>query len=484
MRQPPNMSHAIDVPLAPSQIMFAVDAPPEPLLLVSVVLGLMLLLVSGLLILRIRRERREMERLRWGAERFARGKLDRRINATGPERVMRVAESMNHMAAQLDERFQAVVRQRNELEAVLSSMVEGVIAVDADERVMTMNRAASHLLSVDPVVAIGQSIQAIVRSSTLHRLVSEALTAPGPVEGEVVVRPKEPSGEMREGERFLLVTGSVLHGAAEGRIGALLVLNDVTQLRRLETVRKDFVANVSHEMRTPITAVKGAVETLLDRSDHQPEDVDRLLQIIRRHADRMFAILEDLLTLARLDQQEGPATLELEPGSAASLLQGAAEACQMFAESRQSAIQLDAPTDLRVPMNRQMLEQALVNLIENAIKYSPPGRDVQVRARRRDGEVIISVIDRGEGIEPQHLRRIFERFYRVDKGRSRHVGSTGLGLSIVRHICQAHGGRVEVESQWGKGSTFLMILPSGGTEAQVIPATDVAPSGSPVDSAD
>jgi len=267
----------------------------------------------------------------------------------------------------------------------------------------------------------------------------------------------------------------VLHGAAEGRIGTLLVLNDVTQLRRLETVRKDFVANVSHEMRTPITAVKAAVETLLDRSEHRPEDVERLLEIIRRHADRMFAILEDLLTLARLDQQEGPAALQLEPGSAAALLSGAAEACQMRAESRQTTIHLEAAADLRLPMNRPMIEQALVNLIENAIKYSPPGQEVKVQAHRRGDEVVISVIDRGEGIEPHHLARIFERFYRVDKGRSRQVGSTGLALSIARHISQAHGGRVEVESQPGKGSTFQMILPGVREPAQGQSPPEVAP---------
>lgn len=468
--------------LAPAAIPPAAGPPSEALLVVSVALGLLLLLVTWILIVRVRREGRELERLRWGAERFARGRLDRRISTIGSDNVARVADAMNHMASQLDERFLAVVRQRNELEAVLSSMVEGVIAVDAEERVMTMNRAASQLLNIDPVVAIGQSIQAMVRSSALHRLVSEALGAPGPVEGEVVVRLKGPRGESSEAERTLLVTGTVLHGAAEGRIGALLVLNDVTQLRRLETVRKDFVANVSHEMRTPITAVKGAVETLLDQSEHQPEDVERLLQIIRRHADRMFAILEDLLTLAKLDQQEGRTTLELELGSAMSLLRGAAEACQMFADSRQTTIQLEAEADLRLLMNRQMLEQALVNLIENAIKYGPPGQAVQVRAQPRGDEVVISVVDRGEGIEPHHLARIFERFYRVDKGRSRQVGSTGLGLSIVRHICQAHGGRVEVQSQPGKGSTFHMILPAVRGSAQEQPAPEVTSQPGPADS--
>lgn len=438
----------------------AAEANAQPLLAACIVLGLALLVVAGLLIARIRRESRDLERLRWGAERFARGKLDRRIATTGSEKVAQVAEAMNHMALQLDERFQAVVRQRNELEAVLSSMVEGVIAVDRDERVMTINQAASHLLNINPQFAIGESIQAVVRSPALHRLVSEALGAPGPVESEVVVRLPDQVSEAREAERMLLVTGTVLHGAAEGRIGALLVLNDVTQLRRLETVRRDFVANVSHEMRTPITAVKGAVETLLDQSEHTPEDVHRLLEMIRRHADRMFAILEDLLTLAKLDQQEGRPMLHLEPGAVQPLLTSAVEVCQMLAASRQMAVRVECPADLRLMMNRHMLEQALVNLIENAVKYSPPGREVVVRAQQRHGEVSLAVIDKGEGIEPQHLSRIFERFYRVDKGRSRQVGSTGLGLSIVRHICQAHGGRVEVESQPGQGSTFQMILPA------------------------
>ncbi|MCC6908785.1 MAG: PAS domain-containing protein [Phycisphaerales bacterium] len=442
------------------------DAGADSLLVACIALAALAIVLAGLLMARARRERRDLERLQWGAERFARGKLDRRISTIGSEAVARVAEAMNHMASQLDERFQAVVRQRNELEAVLSSMVEGVIAVDAEERVMTMNRAASKLLGIEPASAIDRSIQAVVRSSALHRLVSEALTAAGPVEGEVIVRRAEGAGEAREAERILLVTATVLHGAAEGRIGALLVLNDVTQLRRLETVRRDFVANVSHEMRTPITAVKGAVETLLDHSEHSPEDVQRLLEIIRRHADRMFAILEDLLTLARLDQQEGRAALEVEPGAVSSLINSAVEACQMLADARQTKIHTECEPELRVRMNRQLLEQALVNLIENAIKYSPPGSEVHVVGAAVDGGVAISVVDRGEGIEPQHLSRIFERFYRVDKGRSRQVGSTGLGLSIVRHICQAHGGRVEVQSAPGRGSTFQMFLPALGNGPQ------------------
>lgn len=436
-----------------------VPPPPGVLAALCIVLALAVVVLAAVLLSRIRREARDLERLRWGAERFARGRLDRRISTAGSERIAQVAEAMNHMALQLDERFQAVVRQRNELEAVLSSMVEGVIAVDRDERVMTMNAAACRLLNAAPHVAIGQAIQAVVRSPALHRLISEALEAPGPVEGEVVVRVPDPQAGRGEPERTLLVTGTMLHGAAEGRIGALLVLNDVTQLRRLETIRRDFVANVSHEMRTPITAVKGAVETLLDQSGHSPEDVQRLLEMIRRHADRMFAILEDLLTLARLDQQEGRPALELESAPVAPVLAGAVEACQMLAQSRRTSVRIECPADLRLLMNRHLLEQAVVNLVENAIKYSPPGREVVVAAQQRDGEVALAVIDRGEGIEPQHLSRIFERFYRVDKGRSRQVGSTGLGLSIVRHICQAHGGRVEVESQPGQGSTFRMILP-------------------------
>ncbi len=452
---------AIASPAGVPAASLAAESGHQPLIALCLLLGVALAVVTGLLIARLRRENRDLERLRWGAERFARGRLDRRIATAGSEEFARVAEAMNHMALQLEDRFRAVVHQRNELEAVLSSMVEGVIAVDRDERVMTINQAATRLLNVAPDTAIGASLQAVVRSPALHRLVADALHASGPVEGEVVVRSADAAADSRDSERILLATGTVLHGAAEGRIGALIVLNDVTQLRRLETVRRDFVANVSHEMRTPITAVKGAVETLLDQAGHSPADVQRLLEMIRRHADRMFAILEDLLTLAKLDQQEGQPLLELEVGAAAPLMAGAVEACRMLAESRRMRLTIDCPPDLRLAMNRRMLEQALVNLIENAVKYSPPGGEVTVRAQQSAGDVVLSVIDRGEGIEPQHLSRIFERFYRVDKGRSRQVGSTGLGLSIVRHICQAHGGRVEVESHPGKGSTFRMILPRG-----------------------
>ncbi len=467
MLQPLSASLSIASAARGPEVPFAVEGGSQPLLAFCLVLGVALAIVTGLLIARIRRGKRDLERLRWGAERFARGRLDRRIATAGSEEFARVAEAMNHMALQLEDRYRAVVRQRNELEAVLSSMVEGVIAVDREERIMTINQAATRLLDVAPASAIGASLQALVRSPTLHRLVAAALNASGPVEGEVVVRPADADGDTRDPERILLATGTVLHGAAEGRIGALIVLNDVTQLRRLETVRRDFVANVSHEMRTPITAVKGAVETLLDGAEHSPQDVQRLLEMIRRHADRMFAILEDLLTLAKLDQQEGRPLLELADGPVAALLSGAVEACRMLAESRRMTVCIECPPDLRLLMNRRMLEQALVNLIENAVKYSPPGGEVTVQARTSGGEAVLSVIDRGEGIEPQHLSRIFERFYRVDKGRSRHVGSTGLGLSIVRHICQAHGGRVEVESHPGKGSTFRMILPRSEAPAEV-----------------
>ena len=434
------------------------------------------LVVGALIVSRFRlhkRQSRQLDRLREGAEAFARGAWDERVSAIGPPSIARVAEAMNRMAGQLDARYRAVVRQRNELEAVLSSMDEGVVAVDADERIMTFNAAAGQLLGLDPRFAIGRSIQEVVRNPTMHRLVGEALHGRAPVEGEVILRvasapapprpnaipgASAPAATPEEPERYLQVAGTVLHDASDERIGALLVFNDVTRLRRLENVRRDFVANVSHEMRTPITAVKASVETLLDGQWHDAEDTERFLRIIQRHADRLYAIVEDLLSLARIEQAE-EVHVEMTLGALDAVLAAAAEACQVRAEEKSTTVRIHCDPGLRVRMNRLLLEQAVVNLLDNAIKYGPKSGVVNVRAERANGEVVVSVQDRGEGIEPEHLARIFERFYRVDKGRSRKLGGTGLGLAIVKHICQAHGGRVGVESRPGYGSTFRIHLP-------------------------
>jgi two-component system phosphate regulon sensor histidine kinase PhoR len=216
---------------------------------------------------------------------------------------------------------------------------------------------------------------------------------------------------------------------------------------------------VSHEIKTPITAMKGFVETLQEGQSQDPEDVRRFLGIIHRHVDRLEAIVEDLLTLSRMEKEAGTEEITLEEQVVRGILARAIQACESKAESKQIHLELDCKEDVKGKINPALLEQAVVNLIDNAINYSEEGKSVTIRTREREQEMLIQVEDHGSGIERKHLDRIFERFYRVDKSRSRKLGGTGLGLSIVKHIMEAHGGRVSVESQPGRGSTFTLHLP-------------------------
>lgn len=418
-------------------------------LLAGGVAAMLLLVLFSLWI--SRRISRPLEEIKRGAERFARGDLSSRLAVSGSAEVLGLAEAMNKMALELDDRIRTVLHQRNEQEAVLSSMVEGVLAVDTDERILRLNRAAADLLGLDPEAVHRRRIQEVVRKADLQRFVARALTSRSPVEGDIVLRD--------EGERFLQAHGTVLKDSRGMDIGALIVLNDVTRLRRLETVRRDFVANVSHELKTPVTAIKGFVETLLDGALEKPDDARRFLGIIVRQADRLNAIIDDLLALSRIEQEAERHEIPLWEGSLGEVLESAIQACEINAAAKAIAITCSCPEPLRARINAPLLEQALVNLIDNAVKYSPAESRVQVEALREGRDTVIRVRDQGCGIAREHLPRLFERFYRVDKARSRKQGGTGLGLAIVKHIVQAHGGRVDVESTPGVGSSFTIRLP-------------------------
>jgi two-component system phosphate regulon sensor histidine kinase PhoR len=254
------------------------------------------------------------------------------------------------------------------------------------------------------------------------------------------------------------VRASSLLDSSGQRIGALTVFNDITRLRRLERVRQDFVANVSHELKTPITSIKGFVETLRDGAIDEPQRAGRFLEIIASQADRLGAIIEDLLNLSRLEQESESAELRLEVAPLAPVIEEAVTVCHLAAENKKIDIRVECPADLTARINGPLLEQAVSNLLDNAIKYSEPGQAVQVQARATADGADILVADRGSGIPAEHLPRLFERFYRVDKARSRQLGGTGLGLAIVKHISNALGGSVSVTSKPGSGSTFSIHL--------------------------
>ena len=413
-------------------------------LLIAILAAILSLLVS-------RRISRPIEEIKKGAEGFARGDFEHRLPVSNSEELGSLSETMNQMAVELQNRINSMREQRNELEAVLSSMVEGVIAVDNEERIISVNQAAAQMLETNPSDVQNRSIQEVVRNTDLQNFVRNALSSDKTVEKDIILH--------GNGQRILNGHSTVLCDAEGQSMGALIVLNDVTQLRRLENIRKEFVANVSHEIKTPITAIKGFVETLRDGAMENREDAERFLKIIENHVDRLSAIIEDLLSLSRIEREVERDEIVLKEDPIRDVLRTAIQVCQVKASSKNVQIVLSCNEDLKANINAPLLEQAVVNLLDNAIKYSDDESDVNVSAKKVDNEIVLSVHDKGSGIKQENLPRIFERFYRVDKARSRKQGGTGLGLAIVKHIAQAHGGYVLVDSTYGEGSTFSIHLP-------------------------
>jgi two-component system phosphate regulon sensor histidine kinase PhoR len=393
-----------------------------------------------------------MRELREGADRFAAGDFSGKLLVPSTVEFAAVAEAMNRMAAELDDKLRTLTRERNEREAVLESMVEGVIAVDPEGRVIAINSAGARLLDVGSRDVVGMSIEEAARSPELQRVVLAVLSGEQPVETDLTAIV---GGE----ERYLQANGSLLHTDDGAVAGAVVVVNDVTRLRRLEAVRSDFVANVSHELKTPVTSIKGFAETLTDGAIDDPDAGRRFLRIIAGQADRLNAIIEDLLALSSLERGIEGREVALQEARLADVLAVAAEVCASKAEAKRIGVVVDCPDDLYAEMNPPLLEQAVVNLLDNAIKYSPEDTSVAVSAAQTERETVVTIADQGVGISREHLPRLFERFYRVDKARSRDLGGTGLGLSIVKHIAQVHGGSVSVDSIVGRGSTFRLHLP-------------------------
>lgn len=411
-----------------------------------------------------RRLKKPLDGLKDGARRFAAGDLDHRMPVPESEELSELADVMNVMAAQLRQRIMQITQQHGMQDAVLKSMREGVLTFDMEERVIDVNRSAARLLRVNPDKARGKHIEEVVRNIGLQRFVDRTIRSGDDTEGSVTL--------VDDSERFIHLHGSVLRDTAGMPIGIVVVMNDFTELRKLENVRREFVANVSHELKTPITSIKGYVETLIDGAIDNRENAVRFLGIVSRQADRLNAIIEDLLSLSRIEQESDQEQISMQASSVFEVLSSAVQACQVPAEEKGMRVALDCDRNLRAVMNAPLLEQAVINLINNAIKYSEENTPVFVAAVETAARSIrILVRDEGIGIETEHLPRLFERFYRIDKARSRRLGGTGLGLAIVKHIAYAHGGTVEVQSTPGKGSTFSIIFPASRAEHLAAAAT-------------
>ncbi|MBN2182231.1 MAG: HAMP domain-containing protein [Sedimentisphaerales bacterium] len=412
--------------------------------IVAVIAALISLVIS-------RRISRPIEQMKDTAQRFASGELNLRVPVPKQIELAELAGSLNEMARQLQKRFETITRQRNESEAILSSMVEGVLAVDSDGRIVSVNHAAANFLGIEKDKAQGRSVEEAIRNPDLQKYLHDVLSEAETGETDIVL-----SGPV---ERIIRLDGAGLADSRGARSGAVIVLSDITRIRRLENLRRDFVANVSHELRTPITSIKGFVETLQEGAITEPKEAERFLQIIARHSDRLNAIVEDLLTLSSLEETGGQRKITFEKKHLKPVLSSVVELSSIKARDKNIKVDLDCGENIQAKINPALLEQAVLNLVDNAVKYSEPKSTIQIQVRQKNGMVAVSVHDNGCGIAKKYQERIFERFYVVDKSRSRKLGGTGLGLAIVKHIAEVHGGNVTVQSTLGAGSTFTVNLP-------------------------
>jgi two-component system phosphate regulon sensor histidine kinase PhoR len=359
-----------------------------------------------------------------------------------------LGRSLSTTAAQLRDLVDRLSVESAQREAILSSMVEGVLAVDSNLRITFANASFARAVGAPNPIPARMPLVELVRHAELREVLTRVLAT-----GESVKRRMQ----VPAADRIFEVQAAPL---ASGTVrGAIAILHDITDLERLERIRRDFVANVSHELRTPLTAIRGYAETLLEGALEDQENNRRFLEIIKAHAIRLNNIASDLLTLS--DLESGKARPEPEPVSVRAAVESAIRTLESEARLRGVHLLCGRMDDVQVLGDRIQIEQALVNLLDNAVKFNRPSGEVLLEITRNgEGRVKITLTDTGIGIPHDDLPRIFERFYRVDRARSREVGGTGLGLSIVKHIIERANGTVSVESQLGKGSTFTLLLPA------------------------
>lgn len=406
-----------------------------------------------------RRVSRRIERIAEGAGRFAAGDLRHRIPTPKSRELARLTELLNEMAVQLSAQITKLRTQQNEVEAILRSMEGGLIAISAEQHILRINRVARKMLRLQDGDVRGKRLGDVVADPALRRFAVDAISDP--------TRRTEEFGMGADPRLLVRATSGALLDAEDEPVGAIILLTDVTQLKRLESVRSDFAANVSHELRTPITNIKGYAETLLETGLEDGETSMNFLRVIARNSERLGAIVDDMLALTNLERTDGH-TLPTSPTPVESIVRAVQGQVLKEATARGIAIVTDVTPGLRAMVNPRLAEQALANLVSNAVKYSPNETTVTIRVRSgalADGRagVEFCVSDEGPGLAAEHLPRIFERFYRVDKARSREQGGTGLGLSIVKHIALVHAGQVSVESEIGRGSTFRLVFPAPET---------------------
>ncbi len=417
-----------------------------PLLVTFGVFGVVTVFFLSLIL--TRQFRRPVRDLVEAVSRVGKGAIGPRVASREDSQVEVLAEKFNRASEELTARIARLEEDREQLRTILSGMVEGVVALDAEGRILFANDRAAALLELPTPAPVGRPLWQVLRHRALLDAVRNAQERDEPYREEFTWA--------GAASRSLTVHAARLPGPPPR--GTVLVVHDTTELRRLERLRRDFVANVSHELKTPLSVIQVSVETLIDGAAEDPAHRGRFLEQIARQAERLHALILDLLSLARIES--GVEVFRFGPVSLEAAARAVAERHRARAEARSQELVVGSDEgDVRVWADEEAVEQILENLLDNALKYTPDGGRVEVRSRRAEGQGCLEVSDTGIGIPEADLPRVFERFYRVDKARSRELGGTGLGLSIVKHLAQALHGGVGATSEVGKGSTFRVLLP-------------------------
>lgn len=419
-------------------------------ILLTVVFFSIIVLVVGFI--SIKSALNPIDKIKQGAERFSTGDYGQKIFLSKENELKSIAESLNAMAKQLEDRLDIIGEQSSLQQAVLESMKEGVLAVDYEEKVLLLNKTAEDILGITDRSLFGKSLQEVVRISEIQKFFKKIISEGNPREAEIILQ--------HEKDKFLQISGTLLYDKDNKALGVLVVFNDISNLKLLDTIKKDLVANVSHELKTPVTTIKGFIETLKEGAIDDPENAKRFLKIISKHVDRLNLIIDDLLTLAKLE--DNPEETKAAEEEILPLLKSVIEDYEYKASEKKIVIDINCDDKLTAKINKHLIEQAIGNLLDNAIKYSDKKTKIEAGAYIKNEMLNIYVKDNGWGISEEHLPRLFERFYRIDKGRSREEGGTGLGLAIVKHIVNTMKGFIDVESTPDKGSIFNMKIPQNG----------------------
>jgi len=393
-----------------------------------------------------------LQEMTWVAKEMADGKLDLNVNIKAKDEIGALGSGFNYMAQRLRDTISQITEERNKVSAILTSMNDGVIAIDRKGNILLINPAIERMFHIKYENSLGKSVIEVVRNFDLERLLHLALSSSEPITRELQVFTPEP-------KTFRVSTAPLTNET--GVVGVVAVMRDITAFREVERMKTDFVANVSHELRTPLTSIKGFVETLLDGALQEPETARHFLEIINDEADRLNRLIGDLLSLSRIEAKQGEihkTFVDLE-----KLISNVVSVLSPQANEKSLTLNIDIKKPLpTLQVDSDLIGQLMINLVDNAIKYTPKGGRIDITAFRVKNGIKVAVKDTGIGIPWDSIPRLFERFYRVDKARSREMGGTGLGLAIVKHILEVHGGTIDVDSRVGRGSNFTFFLPSDG----------------------